>query len=181
MKLLFSFLALLVLLSCKQEDKVVLKEDFIFTTTTKSENTLSLRFQKDTVFLAWDLPGNDSVYYFLLDEIEMDSINFFLNSLKFKNFKEEYYQRNLQDGRLCQFEFIKPSKRILIYGHYDLKEIKGLSDFARYLSDLYFSKRRFGFRNTVYYEGQKTYWSKDVDFGNIERFVLPNIPYDTLY
>lgn len=172
---------LLILTSCKKAEKVVLKEGFVFTTTTKSENVLSLRFQKDTVFLAWNLPDNDSVYYFLLDEVEVDSINFFLNSLKFKNFKKEYYQRNLQDGRLCQFEFMEPSKRILIYGHYDLKEIKGLSDFARYLSDLYFSKRRFGFRNTVYYEGQKTYWNKDVDFGNVDRFILPDIPYDTLY
>lgn len=180
MKTAFLLFVLLILTSCKQEEKIHLKENFVFTTTTKSERVLSLKFQNDTVFVAWDFPKHEMVYYFLLNEIEKDSINFFLSNLDYTKYKSEYYQQSLQDGGLNQFEFNSPFKRILVYGHDKLDEIKDLTAFSHYLIEMYFSRRKIGLRSVVYFEGQEVYKNKDIDFGNVDRFILPDIPYDSL-
>ena len=176
-KLLFLFIMCLVS-SCQQEEKIRLKEGFVFTTTTKSEKVLSLKFFKDTMFVAWDYPKNDFVYYILLNAIEIDSINYFLDNTNFNKYHKEYYQEGLRDGALRQFEFHDSNKNIIVYGYYELEEIRKINSFSNFISQLYFSRRKHGFRNRVYFEGQEIYWNKDVNFGNVDRFLIPEMPQD---
>ena len=175
MKLLFSFFALLILFSCKKEDKVVLKEDFVFSYTAKNEDVVSLKFINDTVFVARNFPDNDSVYYLLMEETEKIKINNFLDSLQFEKFKDVYYDESLQDGGSYQFELINRSKKIYVYGLYDLDEIKKLREFANFISNNYESKRVLLFTNKFRYKGQKLYWRTDVNFGDLKRILPPPI------
>lgn len=171
----FLFIAfILIFVSCKKE-KVRLHEDFVFSYTAKNEDVVSLKFINDTVFVARNFPDNDSVYYFLLEETEKIKINDFIDSLQFEKFKDEYYDYGLQDGGSYQFELINRSKKIYVYGLYDLDEIKKLRELAYFISNNYESKRVLLFTNKFRYKGQKLYWRSDVDFGDLERILPPPI------
>lgn len=165
---------ILIFVSCTKE-KVRLQEDFVFSYTAKNEDVVSLKFIKDTVFVARNFPDNDSVYYFLMEDAEKIKINNFLHSLEFEKFKNVYYDESLQDGGSYQFELINRSKKIYVYGLYDLDEIKKLSEFANFISNNYESKRVLLFTNKFRYKGQKLYWRSDVDFGDLERILPPPI------
>lgn len=176
----FLFIAfILIFVSCKKE-KVRLHEDFVFT-TGGDVRIKSFKFINDTVFVAENYPDNDFVYYFLLKESEKTKINSFLDSLEFKKFNDEYYQENIVDAGSYQFEIASIAKRIYVYGSYELNEIKKLNEFSDFIINLDESKMRWDLNNKLYYEGYKVYWKLDVDFGNLERFIIPDIPYDTIH
>lgn|SRR5690606_36542665 len=175
MRFICSIFCLIMLISCKYKEKVVLKEDFIFT-TGGDVKVKSFKFIDDTVFVAENFPDNDYVYYFLLNDEQKNKINGFLDSLQFKEFEDEYYQENIVDAGSYQFELPKISKKIYVYGFYELNEIKDLNEFSDFLINFYESKMRWDLNNKVYYQGQEVYWNLDVDFGNIERFIEPE-PY----
>ena len=63
MKACFLFLTMFILISCKKEEKVILKEDFVFT-TGGDVRIKSFKFINDTVFVAENYPDNNFVYYF---------------------------------------------------------------------------------------------------------------------
>lgn len=167
-----SIVFILIFVSCAK-DKVRLHEDFVFSYTAKNKDVVSLKFINDTVFVARNFPDNDSVYYFLMEETEKIKINNFLDSLQFEKFKDVYYDESLQDGGSYQFELINRSKKIYVYGLYDLDEIKELREFSYFISNNYESKRILLFTNKFRYKGQKLYWRSDIDFGNLERILPP--------
>lgn len=170
-------LLLFIFFSCKKQERAIVQEEFVFTTTTKNESFLSLKFQNDTVLVAWEVPRNTEVYYFVLENSEMDSINFFLDSIKNFKIESEYYDESLVDGSSSQFLFYQPMITIFIYGDHDSKEIKQMIRFSDYLLNMYQSRRRI-VNNRAKYVGQRQYWTSDIDFGNVERFQIPAPPSD---
>lgn len=175
MKIGVYFLILFVLISCKQEEKVVLKEDFVFTSGGEI-GVKSFKFINDTVFVAKYYPDNNYVYYFLLNDEQKNKINIFLDSINKRTYRSEYIQNSLRDGWAYQFEFLNNKRTIYVYGFddsYEIEELNYINKFATFLEELYESKRRWDLNNEVYYQGQEVYWNIDVDFGNTERFYEP--------
>lgn len=134
MKLLFSFFALLILFSCKKEDKVVLKEDFIFGYAGPL-NLKMFKFKGDTVFVSHSYPSRIKGYFYLIDDNEKLKINEYLETIKKNNYKEEYINDNVVDGLYYQFEFLKKNNRVYVQ-NFESEEVKSLSEFANYLINL---------------------------------------------
>ena len=175
MRALCSIFCLMMLISCKQEEKVMLKEDFIFT-TGGDIGVKSFRFINDTVFVAENYPDNNYVYYFLLNDEQKNKINICLDSINKRTYKSEYIQEGVKCGGSYQFEFLNKKRLVYVYGsdfEYEREDLNYINKFATFLEELYESKMRLDLNNKAYYQGQEIYWNIDVDFGNAERFYEP--------
>ncbi|SEH74695.1 hypothetical protein SAMN02927937_01185 [Paenimyroides aquimaris] len=173
---------ILIFTSCTKE-KVRLQEDFVFTSGGDAR-IKSFKFINDTVFVASEYPKSENVHYFLLTDEQKNKINIFLDSINKRSYKSEYIQEGLQDGGSYQFEFLNKKRTIYVYGFngsYEIEELNYINKFATFLEELYESKMRWDLNNQVYYQGQEVYWNKDVDFGDLERFIVPDIPYDAIH
>lgn len=181
MKTAFLLFVLLILTSCKKEEKVVLKEDFVFSYESGSSFN-SLRFTNDTVFMAKNYPNHYYVFYYPLQSEDIKRINVFLDNVKVSNLKEEYRQDGIVDAGTYQFQFLNRNQLIYVYGYYgedEIIELKELNRFSSFLGELEMSKM-IKFNDSTHYGMEKVYWNKDIDFGNVKRFILPDIPYDSL-
>jgi len=172
---------ILLFVSCKEE-KVRLHEDFVFSTGGDIK-IKSFKFINDTVFVASEYPKSENVYYFLLNDEQKNKINVFLDSINKRSYKSEYIQEGLRDAGSYQFEFLNKKGTIYVYGfHYDyeIEELKYIGKLAGFICRLDES-HRFIINNETYYPDEKLYWNRDVNFGNIKRFIIPDIPYDTIH
>lgn len=173
---------ILIITSCKQEGKIHLKEDFVFS----YDNGISFKsfsFKNDTVFMARNYPEHSHVYYYVLNENDKKRINVFLDTLEDQDFKKEYIQESIIDAGTYQFQFLDRNKLIYVYGfrgEYEIDELKKLNRFSSFLSELEMSKM-IRYNDTTHYGIEKIYWNKDVDFGDLERFIIPDMPYDTIH
>ena len=90
MKKIILFIVL-SLTSCKQEEKVVLKEDFVFS----YDNGISFKSfscKDDTVFMVRNYPKYEYVFYYALENNDIDKINGFIDTLQSQVLKNEYIQ-----------------------------------------------------------------------------------------
>ena len=172
---------ILIFVSCTK-DKVRLNEDFVFS----YDNGISFKnfkFTNDTVFMAKNYPNHDYVFYLALEEDDKKHINIFLDDLKKQNFKKEYIQDGIKDAGTYQIQFFDRNRLIYVYGFNgedEIKELKNLNKFSSFLIDLEISKM-IKYNDTTHYGMEKVYWNRDIDFGNVERFIIPGISYDTIY
>lgn len=178
----FLFIAfILIFVSCKEE-KVRLHEDFVFS----YDNGIclkSFRFKNDTVFMVRNYPEHSHVFYYVLEENDKKRINVFLDTLKDQDFKKEYIQEGIIDAGTYQIQFLDRNQLIYVYGFqgkYEIEELKKLNNFSSFLGQLERSKM-IRYNDTTHYGIEKIYWNKDVYFGDLERFIIPNIPYDTIH
>ncbi len=161
MRVFVGVIVLLLFVSCK-EKKIVLQEDFIFTSTDWGQMK-SLKFVNDTVFIAYNYPQKLYVYYYLLNDNEKTKINSYLDILKVKDYNTEYIKDGLVCGSAYQFEFIERNKKIFVYGA-ESEEIQLLNSFSDYL---YFVDKT---------KKESVYWDLDIDFGNTDVFHEPEPP-----
>lgn len=172
---------LLFFISCTKE-KVRLHEDFVFSYDA-GINFKSFKFSNDTVFMARNYPEHSHIFYYVLNENDKKRINDFLNTLKDQNFKNEYIQDGIIDAGTYQFQFLNQNQLVFVYGFNgedEIEELKSLNKFSSFLVELEISKM-IKYNDTTHYGMEKVYWNRDVDFGNIERFIIPDIPYDTIH
>src|SRR5690554_4064938 len=113
MKTYFLFLVLVILISCKKEEKVVLKENFVFG-YAGMENLRMYKFKGDTVFVSHSYPSRIRGYFYLINDVEKTKVNQYLDSISRKDYKSEYINNNVVDGLYYQFEFLKSKKRVFV-------------------------------------------------------------------
>jgi len=141
------------------------QEEFVFT-RSGAIKVKSLKFAHDTVFSTY-IDNYLDTYYYLLNDEEIDKINYFLDAMKYEDYKTEYINENMVDGFDYQFEFLDSKKRVYVYG-IENQEIQLLSDFSEYLRQIDKSK-------------QKTFYGKsNVNFGNLEQFYPPEPEIDSV-
>lgn len=172
---------ILIFISCAK-DKVRLHEDFVFSYDT-GINFKNFKFSNDTVFMARNYPEHSHIFYYVLNENDKKRINDFLDTLKDQDFKKEYIQEGIIDAGAYQFQFLNQNQLVFVYGFrgkYEIEELKKLNNFSSFLGELERSKM-IRYNDTTHYGIEKIYRNKDVDFGDLERFIIPDIPYDTIH
>lgn len=162
MKACFLFLTMFILISCKKEDKVVLKEDFVFG-FAGMENLRMFKFKGDTVFVSHNYPSRIRGYFYLINDVEKTKINQYLDSISGKDYKSEYINNNIVDGLYYQFEFLKSKKRVFVQ-NFESEEINNLTAFADYLINLSAYKQEIEHSNLK------------IDFGNTAIFFRETEP-----
>lgn len=158
---------LILLTSCKKEEKVVLKEDFIFGYAGPL-NLKMFKFKGDTFFVSHSYPSRIKGYFYLINDNEKVKINEYLDSIKINDYKREYINDNVIDGLYYQFEFLKSEKLVYVQ-NFESEQIKTLNTFAEYLIKLSSRKKEI------------EHFNLKIDFGNLERILDPPEPaYDSL-
>lgn len=89
MKAYFLFLTMFILISCKKEEKVVLKEDFVFG-YAGMENLRIFKFKGDTVFVSHNYPSRIRGYFYLINDVEKTKINQYFDTILGKDYKSEW-------------------------------------------------------------------------------------------
>lgn len=169
----------LSLTSCKQEEKVVLKEDFVFS-YSDGIRLRNLKFTNDTLFITSYYPNENSVYYYELSPEDKNNINLYLDSISKIEYEEEYIQDNIYDAVEYQFQFLDRNKLIYVYGNYynfELKELNRLAEFIIISNN----KKFIEINSSDNFKLENIYWNKYVHFGNVENFFPPEpYPYDSI-
>lgn len=160
---------ILIITSCKQEEKNHLKEDFVFG-YAGMQNLKVFKFTDDTVFVSPSYPARVKAYFYLIDDYEKNKINEYLDTINENNFEKEYINKNVVDGLCYQFEFLKSKKRIYVQ-NFESKKIEILNEFANYLIKVSEYKEKIEHSNLK------------IDFGNTAGFFrYPEpCPYDTIH
>ena len=152
----------MVLISCKKEEKVVLKEDFVFG-FTGMENLRMFKFKGDTVFVSHNYPSRIRGYFYLINDVEKTKVNQYLDSISRKDYKSEYINNNVVDGVYYQFEFLESKKRVYVQ-NFESEEIEMLNNFANFLINLNDRKKEIEHSNLK------------IDFGNTAIFFKETEP-----
>lgn len=147
---------LLIMLSCKQEEKVVLKEDFVFG-YGGMENLKVFKFTDDTVYISKNYPSRLKAHYYIINDYDITKINKFLSAIENVNYNKEYINDNVVDGLYYQFEFLKTKKRVYVQ-NYESIDLIILTQFADYLINL------SNFKEEV------EHFNIKIDFGNTAVF-----------
>ena len=160
----FLFYLVLITASCKngQISKHSTYNDFVFSTSTESDN-YSLKFtDSDTIFFEKRFPKPKQLYYAIIQNNDKEKLDSILQKTDFTKYDTVYFQNNLQDGISYKFYLTKKAhvNWVLMYGH---TGPKSLYDFADWLTNL---KDRQTFHPI----------NGTVDFGNLIYIILPPIP-----
>src|SRR5690606_18721931 len=160
MRFICSIFCLIMLISCKYEEKTILRRDFIYSFETDSFSA-AYKFskEKDTVFVKQLFPEYGMIDYFILNKDEKRVINNYLVVLNKAKFEKEYADYSTKDAMSYQFEFDK-DKMIYVYNS-EVDDVLLLNKFSELLLRMIDRKER------------SIYWNLDVDFGNLERFIEP--------
>lgn len=165
---------LLIITSCKQEEKVVLQESFVYSISSESYVGFYKFLKKnDTVFNKTIYPDYPGLKYYILKRHERKRINDYLSVIETKQMDSEYVDFSVKDGFEYQFEFDQ-NRIIYVYEREDI-ELKFLNDFSNFLNDLNWSK------DIKYFSNENVSKRTNIDFGNVDRFIIPDIPYDTIH
>ena len=169
-KLLFLFIMCLVS-SCQQEEKIHLKEGFVFS-YSDGIRLRNLKFTKDFVFITSYHPNEHSVYYYELSVDDKINLNLYLDSISKIDYEEKYIEDNIYDALEYQFQFLVTNKLVYVYGNYNNFELKELNRVAEFII-IFNNKKLINLNN---YKLENIYWNKYVNFGNVENFFPPE-PY----